>query len=78
MLGWLAAKRGSSTTQATVHRMRCKNTADLESLSIYIYKYVKQKLWTLFTKIERTKECDIWHSYRLHREGVQNANMFLK
>ena len=38
--------RGSSTTQGTVHRRRCKNTAGLESLSIY--KYVKQNLWTPF------------------------------
>ena len=48
MLGWLAAYKAlqSSTTQATVHRRRCKNTSGLESLSIY--KYVKQKLWTSF------------------------------
>ena len=32
----------------------------------------------LFTKIAQAEECEIWHSCRLHREGVQNANIFLK
>ena len=64
MLGWLAAKRGSSTTQATVHRRRCKNTADLESLSIY--KYVKQKLWTPFYENTRT-EFSYFHKITLTR-----------
>jgi hypothetical protein len=59
MLGWLAAYMGSSTTQATVHRRRYKNTGGLESLSKY--KYVKQKLWTPFyEKNIQTEKYEIW------------------
>ena len=50
--------RCSSTTQATVHRRRCKNTAGLGSLSIY--KYVKQNFGPLFTKNTLTEEFEIW------------------
>ena len=43
---------------------------------LYIIMWSKNFV-PLFKKIAQTEECEIWHSYSLYGEGVQNANIIL-
>ena len=55
MLGWLAAYKGQLYNTGDCSQKALKNTAGLESLSIY--KYVKQKLWIPF--YEKYADCGV-------------------